>query len=152
MRQLILFAFSLFAFAGIAAAQDLSGNWAATYDQDLPGKSLKNKPVAIVEVKADAGSGTVYSSIKSLQNNFAATCQGCPGENANKNSVGMVWCKNLTPVPGKPGEFNNGWAIDPQTGKVASNVQAKMINPTTIMVTCTESDTGKARSIKLTKQ
>jgi len=151
MKRNLLLAICLLAFAGISTAQSLAGNWAAFYDYDLPGKALKNKDVAIVTLSADAN-GNVSSTISSLKNGFATTCQGCSGDNANKQTAGMVWCKNLKPVPGKPGEFNGGWAIDPQTGKTASNVQAKMINPTTIMVTCTEEGTGKARSIKLVKQ
>lgn len=148
----MVFAACLSVLAGLNA-QDLSGNWSATYDQNPAGKMLKDKVVAVVELRMDAATGTLYSTIKSLQNGFATTCQNCPAPNANKSTIGLDWIKGLKAVPGKPGEYEGGTGIDPQTGEVASEVRLKLVNATSILVTGKiAAKGGLLRTIKLSRQ
>lgn len=133
-------------------SQTLDGNWIATYDQNVDGKMLKDKDFAVLEVKMGTD-GTVNSTIKTLLNGFSTSCMKCPTGYTGKPTVGLIWCKGMKPAFGRKGEYEGGWAVDPQTGETLIEVRAKMTSSDLIELTGKSESRGNVlRTFKLRRQ
>lgn len=90
-------------------AQDVFGTWKTIDDVTGEAKS-------IVEIYNE--NGKVYGKIKEILDPTApenATCQNCPGEDAEAPILGLVFIKGLT----KDGdEYNDGQILDPESGNL----------------------------------
>ncbi len=108
IKSITSFLFAL-AFFGNVTAQDVFGTWKTIDDKTGVEKS-------IVEIfKKD---GMAYGKILKLLDPNApknATCQNCPGDDANVPIIGLVFIKDLS----KDGdEYTDGRVLDPESGKV----------------------------------
>lgn len=144
--------FCLFAFAGLATAQTIEGLWYVKGDSG-PRATAKhaNKDFAVVEIKKQASDGTFYAVVKEALNSLSAKCTNCAGENANKNTVGMTIAKGFKPTAGKPGEWEGGWAINPETGLQATGVKGKQTDNNSLDLMITLAD-GTSKTLKLRRK
>jgi len=99
---------ALFLFGNVTA-QDVFGKWKTIDDETGIEKSI----VEIFEKD-----GKAYGKILEVIDPDApknATCQNCPGDDANKPIVGLVFIKGLV----KDGdEYTDGKVLDPENGKL----------------------------------
>jgi len=141
----------LFVASASSFAQSPEGNWIATYDQNVAGKMLKDKDFAVMELRVTPD-GVARFIIKTLLNGFSTVCNNCPPGYAMKPTIGLEWCKNLQPVSGKPGEFESGWALDPETGDTLTEVRIKKTGRGALELSGRSAKSGSIRTFQLRRQ